>query len=151
MEITKLELLNEIPNNLVEVKKLIEDSNGYYEINNKGFLIIDEVDFLDKQYMIQIDKSDNDVVFIDDLVDLEKVLNIYGEDIDTKNWKKRYNELKKDIQKIGFEFENAGAGGNEDYLWYELSIKADLFTKDKLEKATKLWADYNEKSRALLK
>lgn len=151
MEVTKEELLNSIPEKYNELKEFIgQQGCRYHEIFKNGCLI-DECDFHGRQYLIKIDFNSGTVTFIDDLVNLDKLSNICSKEIDTKKWIKREERLNKEIEKTGFSLNYTGNGGNDDYLWYQLSINLDKFTLDGLRKATMLWTDYNNKTREFSK
>lgn len=147
---TKLDLLSKTPEEWEEIRRFIKEGYGHYELWGGRYLVIDETDFAGRQYMVQIDTLTNEIHFIDDLVDLEMVSNIYDGTIDKDKWKTRHSKLSSEISKSGFSLSDAGNGGNDDYLWYQISTKVDLFTRDNLTRATKLWSHYNKKSRELL-
>lgn len=147
MEITKEELLDMIPDELYELKVFLKKGEHHYEIYDR-FLMIDEVDFLGRQYMIEIDMDNEAVRFIDDLVDVESVASNYNENINRGEWESLRNQLERDIAKTGFLFRGCQNGGNDDYIWHELVISVFDFTQENLSRATQLWSNYNDERRS---
>lgn len=150
MEVKHVDILNEIPEQWLEVKNFASTLNNaaYFEIVD-NVLIIDEVDIAERQYLIEIDLAKKRISFIDDLVDLERMSNNYGCE-NTSGWKESLNELQSNIKKLGFDFYDASNGGNDDYVWYKASINIDDFTKERLIKVSTLWSEFNNAKRALV-
>ncbi|MBG9693216.1 hypothetical protein ABD91_20975 [Lysinibacillus sphaericus] len=155
MEVKHMDILGKIPEQWLEVRSFVDNLNNatFFEIVDNT-LIIDEVDVLERQYLINIDLIKKRISFVDDLVDLERLRNYYNYDHDHVNaseWKKSLNKLEFDINKLGFDFYDARNGGNDDYVWYEASINVDDFTKEKLIEVSTLWSEFNNTKRKLAK
>ena len=150
MEVTHLDILNKIPHQWVEVKNFISKLNNapyFEELDN--LLCIDEVDVLERQYLITVDTNKSTISFTDDLVDFERVYNYYGYD-NINEWKESFNKLQCDMSEEGFNFVDTKNGGNDDYVWYKASINVKDFTEEKLLKITALWSKFNNDKRELV-
>lgn len=149
METTKADILTRIPEDWTALKEFISKVSDYsYFERRQEVLLVDEVDFCGKQFLIEIDTEKNTVKFVDDLVDLDAFQNATSEDIDREEWNKSLEILMDEIADTGFALKNSGNGGNDDYIWHYLSINPKKFSEDKLSKATTLWKDYNVDKRA---
>lgn len=149
MEITKEELLDCLPSEWSNFKSFIDESNKCYYANFNGWLIIDELELGNREYMVEVNMESGEIQFTDDLVDLSSVVH-YHKNIDVDSWKERHEKLKEEIEKLGFDFRESRAGGSDDFVWYNLTINANKFTQEALDRATLLWSHYNKKSRELL-
>ncbi|MGG3890320.1 hypothetical protein [Metabacillus fastidiosus] len=150
MEATKEYVLSKIPTNWKEVIKFIQKRNDqdYYEEQKKyNELVIDEVFYGLRQYLVTINLTREVISFTDDLVISSSVEN-YLDDIDYKEWEEKLNQLKENISKYDFRLLDTGNGGNDDYVWYKVEIEVNKFTEEKLQKVTDLWSNYNEERRS---
>lgn len=152
MELNKQILLEKIPPdwmNLIDFVKKISEDCYYNNAEKHETLLIDEVDYDSRQYLIEIDVKHKKVSFTDDLVVLDSVAN-YIDYPDYPDWNKAYSRLKEAIKNNGFSLINSG-NGNDDYLWYRIEIDVHNFNEGKLREASKLWSEYNKNRRSLYK
>lgn len=150
METTKADIIERIPEEFTALKEFIAKLSDYCHFERRDeILLVDEVDFHGKQFLIKIDTEKNTVDFVDDLVNLDALQETTAEEIDRENWKRIEAILMKEVVETGFSLEDVGNGGNDDYIWYALSIDPKEFSEDKLAKATTLWRNYNSVNRAL--
>lgn len=115
--------------------------DAYYEGSKslKGILI-DEVDCEEKQYLITIDLRNNQMEFIDDIVNPEHY------EINSDEWNKMICPLQSAVMAKGCKFiiDNKG---NDDYLWASLRMPINLFNESTLNELTKLWMNFNNSVR----
>lgn len=154
MEISKDEMIKIIPSNHENIIGFIKDRNinDYYEKREDELLIIDEVFIGGRQFLIELDLKRKVITFIDDLVHLESVLNLVFNnelDIDLDEWNNSYNNLLSSVKELGLKLFYTGNGGNEDYLWYGLSVNFNDFNTDVLNKCVNLWDEYNISRRSI--
>lgn len=87
------------------------------------------------------------IIFTDDLVHYDaRDVQDSSESVDKEYWKKELNKLKQEMVLLGFRL-NERYEGNNDYLWVDAIIDEDGFSREKLDKMTKLWGEYNNKMR----
>lgn len=146
----KEDILNKIPEHWNSIREFVEkrNENDYFEVRDNE-LIIDEIFFGNRQYMIVIDVKRNSIEFRDDLVVTESTER-YLDNIDYEEWNSALENLKNEISKFNFKLFNTGNGGNDDYIWYGISTNVSNFKEENLIKVTELWDNYNTERRNII-
>lgn len=149
VEVSKKEVLERIPEEWVEVRKFVEGrhEDDYYQIDEDlNELLIDEVFYGERQYLVKINLKRKEIQFIDDLVDIDAVLGM-GYEVDVEEWEKSLKQLKEEVGLLGFRLVDIGNGGNHDYIWHALITDVSTFKVENLDKATELWDRFNREKR----
>lgn len=146
-ELSKEEALTKINDKYVKLKDFLQKVKSYYieKDNMRKEIVFDEVDFGSRQFMIilSIDTKIKNprVIFRDDLTDYGVLTDNHN--ISITKCKELYSMLIDNIESLGCLFYSIGEG-NDEYLWYDLSIPMDIFSEELLTKCEMLWSSYNK-------
>lgn len=138
LTLNKQDIIERIPNQWVNFKEFVANfnENCYFEASS-DVLLISEVDYENRQFLIKIDLHREQITFVDDLI-------CFDEEGDSLP-KELIQELIDLASKYKMDFYNRGHGGNGDYLWYGLRVKAADFSEEKLLAFSKEWSAFNIK------
>lgn len=149
-----IEYLSKIPNLNEQLKGFLLGLNSTYYAYNETTkeLTVDEVWIKGVQFMIILDMRDVRKVpvisFRDDIVEPTLASEQFGVPLELLETK--LNTLIESLSKLGCDLVQAGVGGNEEYLWYDLIIPREIFTVKLLVTCAIMWNSYNKYAYSII-
>lgn len=154
LEISREEAIDMIDNKFKYFKNYIKSFKNLYYVDynqSEKEIRFDEVEIGDRQFLIIVNMTTNQIYFRDDLTDYYQLYEADKIAIDRiDKFKEKSELLEKQIKDVGYLLCDSGCGGQDYYLWYDLVINLKEFDENKFLQCVKLWDSYNDELNKLI-